>query len=311
MEIYMKRLLDFTAHDFLTVSPMELKQAIFLSEGRCILSENVPIRNCYLDGVSNAEIERAAGADMILFNTLDIFSPMIKGVPKDIPIQEHISWIKKAVCRSIGIVLEPIDVDDENNAFRTEIGIGHMASPATFKKAEELGFDFICLSANPKTGVSNQAIANAIQIAKKYYHGLVIAGKMHGAGKDEKIMDVEIAKQFINNHVDILLLPAPYTIPFFTESDFLEISLMVRDYNKDKNIEDKVLIMSAIGTSQDSSTTATIEKIALSAKACGADLQHIGDSFNGIALPQNIYAMGKAIRGERHQLSMLAKSNLR
>ncbi|HAR0554753.1 TPA: haloacid dehalogenase-like hydrolase, partial [Enterococcus faecium] len=55
----------------------------------------------------------------------------------------------------------------------------------------------------------------------------------------------------------------------------------------------------------------TIKKIALASKACGADIQHIGDSLNGICLPENIFALGQAIRGYRHQIIMLGKSNYR
>lgn len=47
--------------------------------------------------------------------------------------------------------------------------------------------------------------------------------------------------------------------------------------------------MAANGTSQDSCDSETIKKIGLAAKAAGADLQHIGDSMNGICLPQNIF----------------------
>ncbi|MCH0445637.1 haloacid dehalogenase-like hydrolase, partial [Enterococcus faecium] len=37
----------------------------------------------------------------------------------------------------------------------------------------------------------------------------------------------------------------------------------------------------------------------------------IGDSLNGICLPENIFALGQAIRGYRHQIIMLGKSNYR
>jgi hypothetical protein len=62
---------------------MELKQAIYLaSEGRTIMAENVPSSCPYMGkSVTNAELERAAGADLILFNALDLFNPQISGVP--------------------------------------------------------------------------------------------------------------------------------------------------------------------------------------------------------------------------------------
>lgn len=306
-----KRLLDFAGKDFLNVKPMDLKQSILASEGRVIMAENVPTEQPYLNGLTNAEVERAAGADLILFNVLDLMEPEIKGVPSNIPQEEHIEWVRKAICRPIGINLEPVDLEAKMNEERKEISIGRIVSPKTLQLAEKYGFSFICLTGNPGTGVSNSAIKKSIEMARKYYNGLIIAGKMHGAGVDEPVMNLEIAKEFINAGIDILLVPAPYTVPHFMEQDLRAIVDMVKEHNKGKSIEEKVLIMAANGTSQDSSDAETIKKIGLAAKACGVDLQHIGDSFNGVCLPENIYTLGVAIRGKRHQFIMLARSNYR
>lgn len=306
-----KRLLNYSASDFLTVKPLELKQAILASEGRTIMAENVPTEGPFLNGVTNAELERAAGADMIMFNALDLFQPVILGVPEEIPKEDHISWVKKAIGRSIGVNLEPVDPDADMREVRDEISSGRVASVETYKRANELGFDFICLTGNPGTGVSNNTISDAIQEAKEHFNGLIIAGKMHGAGVDEDVMNLEIAKGFIEEGVDILLVPAPYTVPHYQEIDLREITDYVKEHNKGKDIKKKVLVLTANGTSQDSSDIETIKKIGLASKACGAHLQHIGDSMNGICLPENIFALGQAIRGYRHQMIMLGKSNIR
>lgn len=303
-----KRLLNYSASDFLSVKPVELKQAILASEGRTIMAENVPTQGPFLNGVTNAELERAAGADMILFNVLDLFDPYILGVPEDIPTEQHVPWVKEAIGRSIGVNLEPVDLDADMKETRDNIVEGRVASPETYKKANELGFDFVCLTGNPGIGVSNNAIRSAIKEAKNHFNGLVIAGKMHGAGVDEDVMNLEIAKEFVEAGIDILLVPAPYTVPHFQEKDLREITDYIREYNKGKDIEEKVLVLTANGTSQDSSDIDTIKQIGLASKACGADLQHIGDSLNGICLPENIFALGQAIRGYRHQLIMLGKS---
>lgn len=134
---------------------------------------------------------------------------------------------------------------------------------------------------------------------------------MHAAGTDGVVMNLEIAKDFINAGCDILLVPAPYTIPHFNENDLREIADYIRDYNQDKKIDKKVLIMSAIGTSQETADKDTIRQIALAAKANGANLQHIGDAMNGISLPENIYTMGVAIRGVRWQIYQMSSSIMR
>lgn len=305
-----KRLLDFSASDFLSVRPMEIKQAILASEGRTVMAENVASSSNFLAGVTNAELERAASADLILFNALDLFDPQIVGIPDNIE-ESPVEWIKKAIGRPIGVNLEPVDIKASMNEARSEISIGRIVSPKTLKQANKLGFNFICLTGNPGTGVTNDAIKHAIELSREHFDGLIIAGKMHGAGVDEPVMNLEIAKQFVETGIDMLLVPAPYTVPYFMEQDLKEIADYVRSHNKGKSIEDKVLLLTANGTSQDSSDSDTIKKIALASKACGADIQHIGDSLNGICLPENIFALGQAIRGYRHQMVMLGKSNLR
>ena len=85
-----KRLLNMSASDFAATSPMDLKQAILASEGRTIMAENVPSSQ-FLGGVTNAEIERAAGADLLLFNALDVFDPVIAGIPDDLN-ENPVTW---------------------------------------------------------------------------------------------------------------------------------------------------------------------------------------------------------------------------
>ena len=305
----MKRLLNFQGADFLNASSLELKQAIQSSEGRVIVSESVVTYQPYVNGVSNAEIEKAFGADILLLNALDLENPKIEGVPDE--EENHIAWLKKATSRPLGVNLEPVDESAKMTQGREEISKGRKASIENYKKANDYGLDLICLTGNPATGVTNKAILQAIREAKENFNGLVIAGKMHAAGTDEVVMNLEIAKDFINAGCDILLVPAPYTIPHFNEKDLREIADYIRDYNKNKNIDKKVLIMTAIGTSQETSDKDTIRKIALAAKANGAHLQHIGDAMNGISLPENIYTMGVAIRGVRWQIYQMSSSIIR
>lgn len=245
-----KRLLNMSASDFAATSPMDLKQAILASEGRTIMAENVPSSQ-FLGGVTNAEIERAAGADLLLFNALDVFDPVIAGIPDDLN-ENPVTWVKRACGRPIGVNLEPVDNEAEMSESRTEIPMGRRVSPKTLEKANELGFDFICLTGNPGTGVSNDAIAHSIKLSKEHFNGLVIAGKMHGAGVAEPVMTLEIARKFVDLGVDILLVPAPYTVPCFQEADLRAIVDFVRSHNVGKSIEEKVLVMAANGTDRKS-----------------------------------------------------------
>lgn len=74
--------------------------------------------------------------------------------------------------------------------------------------------------------------------------------------------------------------------------------------------ENGALSMSAIGTSQESSTRETIRQIAIMNKIAGVDIQHIGDAgYSGVANFENIMELSIAIRGVRHTVRMIAASN--
>ena len=60
-----KRLISANASDILQMTAAELKQSIKASEGRTILSENVAPRESFIGDITNSEIARAFGADLI------------------------------------------------------------------------------------------------------------------------------------------------------------------------------------------------------------------------------------------------------
>ncbi len=309
----MKRLLSCNASDFKKMSPAELKQAIAASEGRTICSEMVNTHEPLIHDITNAETARAVGADLILLNLFDCLEPLIPGIDDTTILNyqekkragqvdpEVIYKLKNLVRRPIGVNLEPIDETAMMLEDRTVIPKGRQCTKETLEAADKLGFDFICITGNPGTGVSNQSIIKAIAMAKEYFHGLIIAGKMHGAGVNEPILDKKIMQAFVDNGVDILLIPAIGTVPGVDEKMLKEIVTFAK--------EKQVLTMTTIGTSQESSGVETIREIALRNKILGVDIQHIGDSgYNGMANVENIYEMSVAIRGRRHTLSMMARS---
>lgn len=184
---------------------------------------------------------------------------------------------------------------------REHLSEGRMSSKETIKRAEELGLDFLCFTGNPGTGVTNAEIAKAVQLAKKYFNGLIIAGKMHSAGSDEPVVTKEAVESYAQAGADVLLLPAVGTIQGFTQEKLIEAVGIAKKY--------QLLTMSAIGTSQEGARVETIRELAIINKTCGVDIQHIGDAgFAGVALPENIYEMSIAIRGIRHTLNRIAAS---
>lgn len=293
----MKRLLSAQASEILAMNKDELKQSIKASEGRTILTE-MTVYGSLLGNITNGEVAAAFGSDMILLNGIDLFHPVIPGLPEtDKPIQ----LLAQLTGRPVGANLEPVDDSITLMSDKVEIAEGRKASVETFKQADKLGLQFICLTGNPGTGVTNKTIANAIKLCKENYSGLIIAGKMHASGVDEPVVDIPTIKEFIKAGADIILMPAAGTVPGLQESEITEACKIIKEAG--------CLSLSAIGTSQETSDTNTIRELALSAKRSGIDIQHIGDAgWGGMALPENIMEMSIAIRGVRHTYFKMAQS---
>lgn len=293
-----KRLLSANASEIFEMTATELKQSIKASDGRVVLSENVVTRTPVIPDITNAELARAFGADLILLNGLDAFDPKVVNVDED---KQVINELRRLVCRPIGVNLEPVDKTATMSEEKLNIVEGRQASSKTVKALEKLGINFICMTGNPGTGVTNDKIVNAISETRKHFTGLIIAGKMHSAGVDEPVITETYVDQFIDAGADIILVPSIGTVPGFDEEQLKNIVKAVH--------RREGLVMSAIGTSQESSDPSTIRDFAIRNKICGVDIQHIGDAgYCGLAPVNNIFELSKAIRGERHTVSMIARS---
>ena len=294
-----KRFISANSSEILEMTASELKQSIRASEGRIVMSENVVTREPFIEDITNAEIARAFGADLILLNGIDVLNPKVSGL--DESEESFVDQLHKLVGRPIGVNLEPVDQDASMAEDRLTIAQGRQSNLETITKIEALGLDFVCLTGNPGTGVTNAQIEKTIRITRERFSGLIIAGKMHGAGVSESIVDSDTVKSFIEAGADIILVPAVGTVPGFDEKDLKEIVQLVHN--------EGALVLSAIGTSQESSDEDTIKQIAIANKICGVDIQHIGDAgYAGLAPVENIFALSKAIRGMRHTASMMARS---
>ncbi|PAV31640.1 PEP phosphonomutase [Virgibacillus profundi] len=302
----MKRILDCTASDFQNMNGQKLKQSIRASEGRVMLSEVMTAVAPLYPSISNAELAAAFGADLLLLNLFDVFNPIVEGYECD-EDQSIIQKVKELTGRPVGLNLEPVDIRAQEIEKLDKVAKGRMATETSLKRAKELGFDFVCLTGNPKTGVTNDEIVTAIKLTRKVFgeEGLIIAGKMHGAGVADEtgssIISESALTSFIKAGADIILMPAPGTVPGIT----LETSEKYVRFVHSKG----ALAMLTIGTSQEGADEATIRQIALNSKMAGADIYHIGDTgFYGIAVPENIMTYSIAIRGRRHTYVRMASS---
>lgn len=297
----MKRLLNCVASDFKKMTREDLLHAIKASEGRTILAENVVSCEPAIPTITNAEVARAAGADLILLNTFDVEKVIIRGLDTT---QNPIQRLKELVGRPIGINLEPLDDSAKMLGDREFISNGRQVNKKNLLRMNELEIDFVCITGNPGAGVTNQSITEAIRLAKKYFQGIIIAGKMHGAGSDEPIYDKESLINFAEAGADIILIPSPGTVPGSTVEVCYDIVQTLKAYG--------VLTMGGIGTSQETSEVATLKQIGLYNKMVGFDIHHIGDAGEGgVSYFENIFELSRAVRGKKHTLRMICASNSR
>ena len=305
----MKRILDCQSSDFCAMSRKELLDAIAGSEGRTIACETIGAIMPMLGDVTNAEFAAAMGADILLLNLFDVHNPQIQGLPKTEP-ENVIRKLKELTGRPIGINLEPVEQvlsseDPEENMWA--MTGGRKATLENAKKAVQMGVNFILLTGNPGIGVTNEAIEQTLRVYKEAFGDRLIlaAGKMHASGilteGAEKIITREDIDAFAAAGADIILLPAPGTVPGIT-MEYVR-SLVSHAHSLG------LLTITAIGTSQEGADTATIRQIALMCKMTGTDIHHLGDAgYGGMALPENIQAYSVAVRGIRHTYRRMAAS---
>lgn len=302
----MKRLLDCSASNFLNMTGRELKQSIMASEGRVIMAETMTAPEPLIPDITNAELAASFGADIILLNLFNVFEPSVRGLDVEND-DEVIGELKRLLGRPVGVNLEPVDAGADAHEALDEVPDGRLASVESLKRARQLGFDFVCLTGNPKTGVTNDMTVEAIRNAREIFgeDGLIISGKMHGAGVSGEsggdIISEQVIGQFTAAGADIILMPAPGTVPGMTVDKAQKYV--------DCAHKNGALALLTIGTSQEGADEHTIRQIALNSKMAGADMYHLGDTgYYGIAVPENIMTYSIAVRGRRHTYVRMSRS---
>lgn len=302
-----KRILNCTASELASYNAKELLEAIAGSEGRVLAGECIGITQPLLTDITNAEVVASMGADILLLNMFDVKNPVIQALPAVQP-SETVREIKRLTGRMVGINLEPVeDGANENDDTLWQMSEGRKATAQNALLAADMGVDMVLLTGNPGNGVSNRAIVESLRSIRSAAGDRLIlaAGKMHASGviteAAENIITREDIRAFREAGADIILMPAPGTVPGITMEYVRELVSFSHSLG--------ALTITSIGTSQEGSDTATIRQIALMCKMAGTDIHHIGDSgYVGMALPENIMAYSVAIRGIRHTYHRMAQS---
>lgn len=267
----MTRILDCGPDDFRNMGGRDLLESIRLSEGRTILAEILHPSPPLVDGVSNAAVAVAFGADLVLLNKFD---------------GGDLEEIKASLGRPVGVNVEPSEEIEEHRR----------ASRENLARLEDA--DFIVITANPDAKVETGDLVSAVHTARETLPGTpLFCGKMHGSG-DRGMPDASEAGRLAET-ADAVLIPAPGTVPGSLETAVAELTRAIHERG--------ALAVAAIGTSQEGADRETVREISLSAKRAGADVVHLGDAgLCGVAEPRNLMSASLAIRGRRHTYRRMA-----
>lgn len=306
-----KRVLSMTPSELTHLTKKDFLAAVAESEGRVMACETIGLVPPMLVDVTNAEFVASQGADLILLNMFDVQAPVVQGLPA-VPAGETVRELKRLTGRMIGVNLEPVDdaLAKDNADTVWAMSPGRYATVENAVRAQEMGVDMLVLTGNPGNGVSNAAIVSTLTaISKKIGDKIVLcAGKMHASGVvgegGENIITKKDIAAFAKAGADVILLPAPGTVPGITTEYIRSLVSYAHSLGK--------LTITAIGTSQEGADVDTIRRIALACKMTGTDIHHIGDTgYMGMALPENIMAYSVVIRGIRHTYHRIAQSIVR
>ena len=300
-----KRLMSLSFSEIEKLNARQLLQAISLCEGRILAGECVCSTAPLLNDITNAEVVASMSADILILNVFDVDEPYVAALP-ECGKEDTIRMLKKLTGRPIGINLEPAELKEGTQQLWS-MTKGRLANAENARKAKQMGVDIIVLTGNPGNQVSNEAIVSSIkEIRQELGDDIVlIAGKMHASGMTreagEAIINKDTVKAFTEAGADVIMIPAPGTIPGITVEYAHELISYIHSLGR--------LSLTAIGTSQEGADFQTIRQIALNCKMAGTDIHHIGDSgYVGMALPENIMAYSIAIRGVRHTYRKMGQS---
>jgi hypothetical protein len=321
-----KRMLDLTPEQLVSLTGRRLLEAIRAAEGRTVVAETVVDGLPLVDGCANPELAAAFGADLLLLNRYDVERPRVSGFASREeamplgnvweesglgPLLPVMGWgvtageVTRLVGRPAGINLEPVPSDLP----RSVVARGRRAGIEQAEKALDQGARFLVLTGNPGTGVTWNGIAREVGLLRRHLGPEVplMAGKMHGAGAEESATDwlqEEQVEALAEAGANVLLLPQPGTVPGVRAERMVRLVECAHRRS--------LLVMFTIGTSQEGSQASLLERWAVEGKSLGGDLFHIGDAgFSGMAPPENILSYSTALKGKRHTYRRMAQSRLR
>jgi len=298
-----KRLMACTPQDLLSLSPEDLFEALKGSEGRCVYACARCKGPNLVQGVTNAEVCAAMGADLVKLCYYDPYDPYFPGLPsKDAKDDEPYAnvqlplgkgWTAREIRSLIG---RPVAVEM----------FVEQASEERMDKMISEGFDIICIYGFEQ---EEDFLPKISMLAEKCKgKALVEAGILHGPRLKKvpvhmkNLQTAEFAAKAVKAGANLFQVPAVGTLPGFNETYVTELIEAIHEAGG--------LAITGIHSSLEGSKVDLIHRIAIDNKICGADIQMIGDAGinENMADPELIMELSIAMKGKRHTFRRMCVS---
>ena len=288
-----KQLTACTASEYSNLSRSDFLQAIKENEGRTLMCECSADAPLYLpEGISNAELLAGMGSDLLILNHYDVTAPLINGITAD----EENNLVKEAgrlTGRPAGIRLQAIP--DKAPMRKTyPCPPGQEASPAAAVKAIAQGFRILMVLADAKTGRDTLSVNNCLKELKKACGDRIIlaVGKLHADSyaDEDAILSIDEINGFANNGADLIVLPAPGTIPC-AGTEWAASRIRQIHYRKK-------LAVTAVNEEGLNADSETLRMIARQSKLAGSDLHYL--LCGRIGDPEAVRSYSIALKGYRN-----------
>jgi len=303
------RLISASKKDFLEMTGRDLKKSILKSEGRVVMGQHLIFASSGLvRGVTNTELMKAFGADMVMLNTYNLKNMDDNPGMQGLTLEE----LKERTNIPIGIYLGCPGSNEipKDKIYDLE---GMLATEDNIRRCKEIGADFIVLGGNPGCGTS---IANVIETTKLARNicgddMLIFAGKWED-GITEKVLGdplaerdaKEIIRELIDAGADVIDLPAPGSRHGISVHMIQELVQYIHSYKPG------TLAMTFLNSSVECADAETIRLIALQMKETGADIHAIGDGgFSGCSTPENVMQLSISLKGKHYTYFRMASTN--
>lgn len=303
-----KRLISAVGSDFETMTASQLKESIFKSEGRVVMGQHLIFAGPgVVRGVTNTELMRSFGADMVMLNTYNLDhlddNPGMCGLSlKELKEKARIPIGVYLGCPKQGVVVDKL--------YDTR---GTAATKEHIEKCIELGADFIVLGGNPGSGTSIEEVIAGTKMAKEVAGDriMICAGKWED-GIHEKVLGdplasydtKEVIKQLIDAGADCIDLPAPGSRHGISTEMIRDLVEFIHTYKPG------TLALTFLNSSVECADPDTIRLIALKMKETGADIHAIGDGgFGGCTWPENVLQLSYSLKGKHYTWQRIASVN--